>query len=108
MGNNWKLHFKTADGSPACGQRLQVNLSLTNNPAAVTCACCMPFTRKVETVVLQVEMTDAEALAYAQFLKRVSWREYRDNAESDAEAYLMRDAGDKIRTALANIGYAPR
>jgi hypothetical protein len=59
-------------------------------------------------VTITAELTDAEAMAFAQFLKRVGWREFRENSVNEAEAYLMRDAGDKIRTALADAGYAPR
>jgi hypothetical protein len=61
-----------------------------------------------KTVPITAELTDAEALAFSQFLKRVSWGEYRSNAVSEDEAYLMRDAGGKIRDALAEQGYAPR
>jgi len=42
-----------------------------------------------------------------QFLKRVCFSEYCNKATSDAEAYLMRDAGELIRSALAEQGYAP-
>jgi hypothetical protein len=62
----------------------------------------------MKTITITVELTDAEALAYAQFLKRVGWREYRDNAVNEDETYLMRDAGGKIREALSEQGYAPR
>lgn len=62
----------------------------------------------MKTVTITAELTTAEAMALAQFLKRVGWREYRANSVDDAETYLMRDAGDKIRTALAEKGYAPR
>ena len=59
-------------------------------------------------VVITVELTDAEALALAQFVKRASWRDYRTNAVNDDEAYFMKDAGGKIQRALAEVGYAPR
>lgn len=62
----------------------------------------------MKTITITVELTDAEAWQYAQFLKRVSFREYRDNATNDDEAYLMRDAGYKIQSALAEAGYEPR
>lgn len=62
----------------------------------------------MKTITITVELTDAEALAYAQFLKRVGWREYRNNAVNDDETELMRDAGGKIREALSEQGYAPR
>jgi hypothetical protein len=62
----------------------------------------------MKTVELQVTLTDAQAWEFAQFLKRVCFSEYRNNATGDEEAYLMRDAGDQIRRALAEKGYAPR
>ena len=62
----------------------------------------------MKTVTITAELTTAEAMAFAQFLKRVSWREYRDNAVNDYETELMRDAGGKIREALSEQGYAPR
>jgi hypothetical protein len=62
----------------------------------------------METVEITVTLTDAQAWQFAQFLTRVSFREYRNNATCDEEAYLMRDAGDLIRRALAQKGYAPR
>lgn len=62
----------------------------------------------MKTVEITVTLTDAQAWEFAQFLKRVSFREYRDNATCDEDAYLMRDAGEIIRSALAEQGYAPR
>lgn len=62
----------------------------------------------METVEITVTFTAEQAWQFAQFLKRVSFREYRNNATCDDEAYLMRDAGELIRSALAEQGYAPR
>ena len=62
----------------------------------------------MKTVELHITLTEAQAWELAQFLKRVSFGEYRNNATSDAEAYHMRDAGEVIRRALAEQGYAPR
>ena len=62
----------------------------------------------MKTETITVELTEAEAMAYAQFLKRVGWREYRENSVNEAEADLMRDAGYKIQGALIEKGYAPR
>ena len=62
----------------------------------------------METVEITVTFTEAQAWQFAQFLKRISFREYRNNATCDDEAYLMRDAGELIREALAEQGYAPR
>lgn len=61
----------------------------------------------MKSVEITVAFTDAQAWELAQFLKRVSFREYRNNATCDDEAYLMRDAGEIIRSALAEKGYAP-
>lgn len=49
-----------------------------------------------------------EAWALAQFLKRVGYSDYRALAASDDEAAAMRDAGERLRQALAEQGYAPR
>jgi len=55
-----------------------------------------------------IELTDNQALALAQFVKRVGWTEWRQNAVDDAEAYLMRDAFDQLARSLADGGYSPR
>lgn len=62
----------------------------------------------MKTETITVELTEAEAWAHAQFLKRVGWRDYRSNAVDDDEARVMRDAGNKVQRALADVGYAPR
>lgn len=62
----------------------------------------------MKTVTITVELSSSEAWEYAQFLKRIGFSEYRSLATTEAEAYLMRDAGSKIQNALAEAGYAPR
>jgi hypothetical protein len=62
----------------------------------------------MKTIEIHVTLTEPQAWEFAQFLKRVSFREYRMNATSEDEAYYMRDAGELIRRALAEQGYAPR
>jgi hypothetical protein len=59
-------------------------------------------------VEITVILTDAQAWQFAQFLKRACFSDYRSHATSDTEAYQMIDAGEHIRRALANQGYAPR
>ena len=59
-------------------------------------------------VEITVELTDVQAWEFAQFLKRACFSDYRGHATSDAEAYRMIDAGERIRRALADQGYAPR
>lgn len=54
------------------------------------------------------ELSEGEALALAQFVKRVGWQEIRVNAVDDDEAYLIRDAIAKLQTALADSGFSPR
>jgi hypothetical protein len=62
----------------------------------------------MKTVEITVVLTDVQAWELAQFLKRVCFRDYRDHATSDEEAYHMVNAGERVRSALADQGYAPR
>ena len=62
----------------------------------------------MEDVKIEFNLTDAQALALAQFVKRVGWSEIRGNAVDDDEAYTMRDALGELAKALAEAGYAPR
>ena len=50
---------------------------------------------------LNLELTDDQAYALSQFVKRCGWTEWRQNAVDDAEAYLMRVAFDQLARALA-------
>jgi predicted transcriptional regulator len=59
-------------------------------------------------VTLTVELSDELANALAQFVKRVGFAEMRCNAVDDVEAYLIRDAIDRVRMGLANAGFSPR
>jgi hypothetical protein len=61
-----------------------------------------------KTVRLSAKLTDDQAWNLAQFLKRVRFSEFRSNAQTETEAYAMRDAADVVRRALADAGYAPR
>lgn len=54
------------------------------------------------------ELTQSEALALAQFVKRVGWSEMRENAVDENEAYEIKAAIYKLQDALAASGYAPR
>jgi hypothetical protein len=62
----------------------------------------------MKTVEIQVTLTDEQAWEYAQFLKRVCFSDYRSHTTSDEEAYQMVNAGERLRRALAEQGYAPR
>lgn len=59
-------------------------------------------------VSVELELSDAHAMALAQFVKRVTWSEMRACAVDDDEAYLIRAAVDQVARALADKGYAPR
>jgi len=61
-----------------------------------------------KSIVITVEMSEDQAEAYSQFLKRVSFTDYHQLAASDAEAYAMQEAGERIRKELANNGFNPR
>ncbi|CUI05422.1 hypothetical protein BN2497_13669 [Janthinobacterium sp. CG23_2] len=58
--------------------------------------------------IIEVELPDDLAMALAQFLKRVGYSDYLSLAIDKQEAYEMVDAGEKVRKALADKGFAPR
>lgn len=60
------------------------------------------------TVHLAFDLPPAEALALAQFLKRVGLDDYSRLAVDRDEAWTMLEAGERVRKALADAGYAPR
>jgi hypothetical protein len=62
----------------------------------------------MNTIEITITLTDSQAWELAQFFKRVCFGDYRSCATSDTQAYHMRDAGDLIRRALSEHGYAPR
>jgi hypothetical protein len=57
---------------------------------------------------VRVELPEEEAWALAQFLKRAGYTDYRGQAIDECEATRMRDAGERLREALAREGVAPR
>jgi hypothetical protein len=59
-------------------------------------------------VRVEFELAATEAWDLAQFLKRVGFKEFRDNAVDEDEAYRMRDAAARVARALAAKGFAPR
>lgn len=61
-----------------------------------------------DQVEVSIWLKPAQALALAQFVKRVCWTEVRQNAVGDDEADLMMDAMNEVAKALAEAGYAPR
>ncbi len=59
-------------------------------------------------IVLNVELTEDQAEAMAEFLKRLGWAEWREKAVSDEQAYEFKDACGVVQTALAGAGFSPR
>jgi hypothetical protein len=59
-------------------------------------------------VIIEVALPDDLALALAEFLKRVGYNDYLELAVDKEQAYEMVDAGEMVRAALADKGYAPR
>ena len=59
-------------------------------------------------VRISISLTNKEAEAFAEFLKRVHFINYRNNAKSDDKAYLMQDVWFKINKALAEKWFEPR
>jgi hypothetical protein len=62
----------------------------------------------METFIVTVELQEEQALAFAQFLKRIALTHYMDCAIDVEEAQIMIDAGERIRKALAEAGFSPR
>ncbi len=69
---------------------------------------CAIASRGQDIIDVSVRLPCAEALALAQFVKRVGFSEIRDCAANDNEAYEIRSALSKVREGLADAGFAPR
>ena len=63
---------------------------------------------QLNDVTVTVVVSDLQAEALAQLVKRIGWVEIRQNAVDDLEAYEMRDAVYRLQKALGEAGYAPR
>ena len=62
----------------------------------------------VPSITITVTLSDAQADAFAQFLKRVGLSNFAALAVGQEEAYRMLSAAAAIRQELAHAGYAPR
>ena len=60
------------------------------------------------TVTVTTELTDSQAMALAQFVKRLTWSEMRACAVDDDETWVMKDAIQALQKSLADIGFSPR
>lgn len=57
---------------------------------------------------VQFEIDEFQADALAEFVKRVGWKEIRDNAVNEDQAFLIRDGINALRGGLTRAGFAPR
>lgn len=60
------------------------------------------------TVTVTTELTDSQAMALAQFVKRLTWSEMRACAVDDDETWVMKDAIQALQKSLAAVGFSPR
>ncbi|BEO88512.1 TPA: DUF7706 family protein [Serratia marcescens] len=59
-------------------------------------------------VTATTELTQSQALALAQFVKRLTWSEIQACAVDEDETYEMRDAVNLLQKSLAETGFSPR
>ena len=59
-------------------------------------------------IAIPLALSPYRALALAQFCKRISWAEVRQNAVDDAEASVMMQTLVAVQMALDKVGVAPR
>ena len=57
---------------------------------------------------ITVELTDDQALALAQLIKRIPLSDLRTHAQDEEEAYVMQGALEQVRKALGDQGFNPR
>ena len=57
---------------------------------------------------ITVELSNDQALALAQLVKRIPLSNLQSNAQDDEEAYSMQSALEQVRKALSEQGCSPR
>jgi hypothetical protein len=67
-----------------------------------------PIKNRSKLRSIEIELTDEQAHALAQYLKRVLFDDFRRRAIDEDDAYLMQDAASEVRRALNDAGYDPR
>ncbi len=60
------------------------------------------------SIKITAELPADQAWALAEFFKRAGFSDYRNKAQTDDEAYLMRDAAESLRQAFADASIEPR
>lgn len=59
-------------------------------------------------VEVNFELDSTQALALAQLVKRIGFSDVEANAAGREEAYIMLEAIELLRMAMAEAGFAPR
>ncbi len=59
-------------------------------------------------MIINLELTEQDAEVFSEFLKRMGFSDYRAKSKTTEEAYIMQEAGEKIRKAFAEFGFLPR
>ena len=62
----------------------------------------------MSVIQIEVQLSEDDAGAFAEFLKRTQPADYRVRAGSDLEARRMYNAGLRIQSALGQKSSAPR
>lgn len=57
-------------------------------------------------VTVKTELTESQAMALAQFVKRLSWSEMRACAVDEDETYEIKDAVGILQKSLADAGFS--
>jgi hypothetical protein len=58
-------------------------------------------------IELKASLTEGEAMALVELVKRIGFSYVRSKSVDDEEAYLMLRACEKVRAGLAEAGYSP-
>jgi hypothetical protein len=59
-------------------------------------------------LTVHVELSAEQAWALAQLVKRMGFTDCRSLAQDEHQAYLMLQAVERVRRALAELGCSPR
>jgi hypothetical protein len=67
-----------------------------------------PIKNRSKLRSIEIELTDEQAHALAQYLKRVLFDDFRRRAIDENDTYVMQNGAAEVRKALADAGYDPR
>ena len=61
-----------------------------------------------DLIIVEIELDQRQAWAFAQLLKRLGYSDCRALAEDEPQTYSMLQAAELVWRALARAGVAPR